>query len=189
MKRRLRLSLTIVGGALGFGVLAACATLSKEECAVVNWSDLGQRDGEAGYHPSRVERHAKACARADIAVDTQAYLAAHAMGIRQYCTAANGLSVGSRGERYRNSCPAELEAAFLRPYNAASEVRSAEFQVDNARARIESVTDQAFSVDLTPEQRLSLQNDLDDARADLKDAEFDLRRARLKLQRITREIL
>ncbi|MEM1364702.1 MAG: DUF2799 domain-containing protein, partial [Pseudomonadota bacterium] len=97
MNRHLRHGLTLAAGVCCLGILAACQTISEEECAVANWSDLGQRDGQAGYPASRIERHAKACAKAGIAVDSQAYLASHSVGIRSYCTPSNGLSVGRSG--------------------------------------------------------------------------------------------
>ncbi|MEN0088805.1 MAG: DUF2799 domain-containing protein [Pseudomonadota bacterium] len=184
MSSSVKHALTLSAAVCWLGILAACQTISKEECAVANWSDLGQRDGQAGYPASRIERHAKACAKAGIAVDSQSYLAARSVGIRSYCTPANGLSVGRSGASYRNSCPADLEPGFLRTYNAASKLRRAERSVESARRRVDSVTDRAFGTDLTPEQRLNLQRELNDARADLRNAEFDLRRAEIEYQQV-----
>ncbi|MEO0496592.1 MAG: DUF2799 domain-containing protein [Pseudomonadota bacterium] len=155
---------------------------------MVDWSDLGQRDGQAGYPAARIERHAKACAKAGIAVDQPAYLAARSVGIRSFCTPANGLSLGRAGGRYRNSCPAELEPDFLRTYNVARNLHDARNALESARNRVDAITDRAFISDLTPEARSVLESDLIDARSDLRDAEFDLRLARLKYQRISGEI-
>ena len=49
-------------------VLASCQSMSKEECAVADWSVIGEQDGAAGYNPQdRFARHVKACAKAGIA--------------------------------------------------------------------------------------------------------------------------
>jgi hypothetical protein len=165
-------------------VLASCQTISKEECAVTNWRDLGVRDGQQGFPATRIERHSSACAKAGITVDTTAYLGGRDIGIRSYCTPANGLQVGRSGSNYRNSCPAELEPAFLRSYLAASQLRRAENRLRDAQRRVQTLTDRAFSNELTPEQRRELQLDVREARTDVRQRELDVRDAQTQYNRV-----
>jgi hypothetical protein len=40
----------------------------------------------------------------------------HAAGVNQFCSAANGFTVGASGRKYNNICPAAVEAVFLPEY-------------------------------------------------------------------------
>lgn len=149
-------------------ILQSCQTLSKDECAVADWQDLGIKDGRAGHPTSRLEKHTKACLKADIAPDRAAYFAGHNIGIAEFCTPQNGLSFGLRGGYYANSCPANLEPAFINNYRAAFNLKQANDRVARAEATIERVTNQAFNKDLSDEQRTNLRLELAEARLNLK---------------------
>lgn len=43
-------------------------------------------------------------------------LAKHMEGLREYCLATNGYSIGASGKVYGKNCPADLEKAFLKEY-------------------------------------------------------------------------
>lgn len=86
-------------------LLSGCATLSKEECMVGDWQTIGYNDGVAGYHSERLASHAKACAKASIAPDYQAWERGRQLGLKQYCTASNAYNLGRRGRKLNNVCP------------------------------------------------------------------------------------
>ena len=175
MKNWIQISATVLLGLF----LAGCQTLSKDECLVTNSADLGQKDGFAGYNKSRIERHTKACAKAGITPDQTAYFTGYDVGIRQFCTPQNGLRFGRSGGNYENSCPADLHSGFSRPYLAAKSLFSAERALSSAEARVERLTDRAFSPEVGPEERASIRSELGDARREMDRARFDVRRARL----------
>lgn len=160
---------------LGGFILQSCQTLSKEECAVADWQDLGIKDGRAGYPTSRLERHTKACLKADIAPDRAAYFTGHSTGITEFCTPQNGLSFGLRGGYYANSCPANLEPGFIKNYRVAFNLKQANDRVRSTEATIDRVTNQAFDKNQTDEQR-------SDLRAQLLQARLDLQRYQLEQQ-------
>ena len=89
--------------------LSGCATLSVEECQVANWYDIGYRDGVAGKSWSELAAHSKACAKAHIVPDQNAWEQGRQAGLKQYCTTDNAYRVGLAGKAFRGSeCPAHL---------------------------------------------------------------------------------
>lgn len=86
-------------------LLAGCATLSKQECMVGDWQAIGYNDGVAGYASERLAAHAKACAKANIAPDYQAWERGRTLGLTQYCTINNAYNVGRRGQQLNTVCP------------------------------------------------------------------------------------
>ena len=97
-------------------LLSGCATLSKQECMIGDWQAIGYNDGVAGYHSDRLASHTKACAKASIAPDYQAWARGRQLGLQQYCTANNAYNVGRRGNRLNNVCPI-TSASALRQAN------------------------------------------------------------------------
>ena len=94
------------------GLLAACVSLSKEECLNANWRTIGYSDGAAGRTADYIARHQQACARVDVTPDLDEWLAGREEGLPRYCTPANAYSVGRRGSSVSPVCP-EADAAFL----------------------------------------------------------------------------
>lgn len=95
-------------------VLAACASLSEEQCRAGDWRDIGFADGAQGRAPAYVERHQKACAKAGVAPDVQAWLAGRQQGLARYCTPAKAYEIGRGGRDIAPWCsPAQL--AQMRP--------------------------------------------------------------------------
>ena len=99
------LTLPLVGSAL---ILASCATLSKEQCMVGDWQAIGYSDGVAGYYADRLSLHAKACAKAGVAPDYQAWERGRQQGLKQYCSADNAFALGRLGQPLNSVCPAEV---------------------------------------------------------------------------------
>lgn len=66
--------------------LAGCATLSKDQCLMGDWYDIGIQDGAEGYSPSRLAQHQEACAEFRVRPDRGAYQAGWDRGIGEYCT-------------------------------------------------------------------------------------------------------
>jgi hypothetical protein len=108
----MKLSRTIF--CLGVALLAAgCATMDKSECREADWRTIGLEDGAAGRTVSYIGNHRKACAEHGVSPDLAAYRRGHAIGVRQFCSPANGFSQGRAGRGYTGVCPADLEGGFL----------------------------------------------------------------------------
>ena len=100
--RPLIVGLSIFGSSY---LLAGCATLSKQECRIGDWQAIGYNDGVAGYHSDRLASHTKACAKASIAPDYQAWERGRKLGLQQYCTVNNAYNIGRRGRPLNTVCP------------------------------------------------------------------------------------
>lgn len=138
--------------------LAGCAaTMSKDECRNVDWRTIGYEDGVAGHSGERIGDHRRACAEHGVTPDLAAYRAGRAEGLREFCRPHNGYRAGVNGAAYYDSCPAELELAFLAAYEEGRELYVRSRRVTDADeaiayrrreiARLEGrITDRAFTV-------------------------------------------
>jgi hypothetical protein len=98
-------------------VVAGCASVSKEDCLVTDWYEIGRMDGRQGKPRTVLQGRAKACLEHGIHADRQAYYAGHDQGLRYYCTEQNGFELGQKGRPYNSVCPLQLEANFRTGYN------------------------------------------------------------------------
>jgi hypothetical protein len=117
-------------------VLAGCATLSKEECRMVDWRTVGYEDGVAGRTGDRIGQHRKACADHGVRPDLDAYQAGRAEGLREYCQARNGYRVGLSGAGYGGPCPADLAPGFMAAYDAGRQLYVRRYRVEHADERL-----------------------------------------------------
>jgi len=193
----------ILGGAGVAGValmLGSCATMSEDQCRAGDWGGVGFADGAAGYTADRIQEHAKACAKHQIAPDFAVYSAAREDGLRRYCTPESGFSAGRRGASYARVCPAELEGDFLPAYEdgrvthaAESALESARSSVDGYARRLEELDDKLRAKQeelrqegLTDEQREQIRNRIQEVRQERRDRERDWRRAQDELREAER---
>ena len=130
-------------------LLASCATLEKDECAVANWYELGRADGEKGRNVTRASSYREDCAKFGIPIDDNNYRAGWDLGIRQYCTPENGFDRGINGRFANNSCPAELAAQFEQPYALGREIYDLDKNVEVAQLKIDDLND-ALDADKIP---------------------------------------
>lgn len=164
-------------------LLGACASMSEKECLSANWTDQGYRDGRDGQPLTRLEDHREACAKVGVIPDTQRYRAGRDIGIREYCTPANGIEEGRRGRPYRNACPINLERDFLANYDLGYGVYQAEQRVDSLDRDIQR-TQRTLDKEKSEAKRRELRHELrrldsrlSEARRDLRDEAHRLRRA------------
>ncbi len=61
-------------------VLAACTSMSAEECQMADWYTVGYEDGARGYSTTAISRHRKACAKHGVSPKFDRYTAGHAKG-------------------------------------------------------------------------------------------------------------
>jgi len=72
---------------------------------VGDWQTIGYNDGVAGYHSDRLASHTKACAKASVTPNYQAWEHGRKLGLQQYCTISNAYNIGRRGRQLNNVCP------------------------------------------------------------------------------------
>jgi len=174
-------------------VLASCQTMSKEECAVADWSVIGEQDGAAGYNPQdRFARHVKACAKAGIAANQTVWYQGYQQGLPRYCTPLNGLSVGSQGKSYGNVCPANLEAGFREGYELGRVYYGKKREISSLEARIRSlehsIRDDEKLLAAGTEDRRTVERRIDNNHRDIRDMERDIGRQQAELRRIEEDM-
>jgi hypothetical protein len=138
MRRVLRLSFA-VGGLL----LAGCATISQEACLQGDWAGVGFKDGEAGHPQSRLDDHAKACAKSGVTPDPVPYFTARAQGLRLYCTPDRGFREGRLGKSYAGVCPEPAARGFLAAFADGQLIHAAEERLSQAESDLASADQRA----------------------------------------------
>lgn len=201
-----RLTLAALGVS-GLALLSGCATMNESQCRVGDWGGQGYRDGTEGYPSSRLDDHAKACAKHGVSPNINAYMAAREDGLRSYCTWENGFRSGRAGGSYHGVCSPAEERAFMPAYQDGRQlyqveqaVSSAESALNSAIRRVESREDKLDAKHrelrqsgLSDEERRHIRNrirevegELQDARRDVRRAEDDLRYAEVELRAVRR---
>ncbi len=97
-------------------LLAGCAAVSKEDCLLTDWFEIGRMDGMQGKPRTVFPNRAKPCLEHGISADRQAYYRGHDAGLRYYCTEQRGFELGRQGLAYRSVCPIDLEQGFRTGY-------------------------------------------------------------------------
>ncbi len=192
----MKLLIAAAVAATGVVLLSGCATMNQDQCLVGDWGGQGWRDGAAGHQVSRLDDHAKACAKYGVAPNMSAYLSAREDGLRTYCTWENGFRQGRQGGSYGGVCSPAEEASFLPAYQdgrqiyaAEQAVASIESALNSAISRIESREDKLEAKQrelrqegLTDEQRERIRERIREVRGELQDARRDARRAEEELR-------
>lgn len=169
MKNRVFVLVTIL--LLPF-VLAACATMSKEECVAADWRVVGETDGANGQDPQRrFADHTKSCQKAGIVPNQSLWYQGFQQGLTRYCTPLNGLNAGQSGKPYNNVCPVDLSTGFLQGYS----IGKAEY---NQRSKVQSVQNRIDAVE----------REIDEVRAKLAKGQIDEQVGKTLLRRSEREI-
>lgn len=132
--RRLSLSLPIFGSIF---LLSGCATLSKQECLIGDWQAIGYNDGVSGYQSDRLASHAKACAKASVTPDYQAWERGRQLGLEQYCLTDNAYNLGRRGHKLNNVCPAAITSTLQQANQRGLEYYALESQLDKDQHLLE----------------------------------------------------
>ena len=166
--------------AVCLGLLGGCATIPEEQCAKVDWYELGVQDGRAGYPADRLLQHRDACAGVKVVPDEKRYLQGRPVGLAEYCRLDNAQREGLAGRPYADVC----DAAFKRIYQAAYEVSSLKRRIksnlDEVSRKENELRDQKIS-DSKRNQLRSEIRELDRRRESLRD---DLFTAERELERI-----
>ncbi len=94
-------------------LLAACASLTQEQCETGDWSSIGYNDGVEGRSESYINQHRDACGEYGITPDVNAWLAGREQGLKQYCTRPNAYQLGRSGDELNPVCRTDVDALKL----------------------------------------------------------------------------
>jgi hypothetical protein len=185
-------ALTIAGG-----LLVGCTTMSKDQCLAGAWGEKGYADGAAGYPMSRLDDHAKACAKYQVAPNPSAYGSAREDGLRSYCTFERGWTEGRSGNTYYGVCRPQEEHVFMTAYRdglrlhavedafetARSTLNSAEARIENREDKLEAKERELRGEGLTEQERERVRDRIREVRGEIRDARRNARDARDALDR------
>lgn len=128
---------------LAVSILAACASLTEEQCLEGNWFGIGQRDGIRGASFSRLKDHVKACSEVGIVPNQSLWEEGRRDGLQRYCTPASAYQIGRRGRPINNVCSTAqynaMQAAFSHGqhyYELTREIEDLEIRIRELRGDI-----------------------------------------------------
>jgi hypothetical protein len=119
MSKHLALSLLLLTA-----LLAGCESMSESECKVADWGRVGLNDGAHGEPERKLADYTEDCGKTGVVPNAQAYRQGWDVGIKRFCTAANGWREGLLGHANKAQvCAAQPGVeAFTRYLNAGLQV-------------------------------------------------------------------
>lgn len=154
--------------------LYGCATLSTEECQRGDWQSIGQADGAAGMSLNRIDEHTRACKKAGVYPDIQAYKAGRVVGLSRFCTYENGVSEGSSNRTYNRVCTDVTdvaEAEFLDGYEFGQSIYGLNQRIAEIDRNINDTRELLYAKKPDDKERYQLESilsGLENQRADLR---------------------
>ncbi len=150
-----------------FLLLAACATLSENECRAGDWYAIGKEDGAEGRRDNFILQHAKACNEFGIRPNKTEWLKGRAAGLPLYCTPGKAFDVGRRGRHLSPVCPASQLATLERANQRGLRVNRIEQEIREIESDIRAINSEIASLPPGDPQRASLAADRSFLRLDL----------------------
>ena len=123
-------------------VLAACTSMSAEECQMADWYTVGYEDGARGYSTTAISRHRKACAKHGVSPKFDRYTAGHAKGVPLFCVPRQGFTIASKGHPYPDLCPAQRYPEFDEAYNIGLRVNDIQLEINAMQAEHDNLADE-----------------------------------------------
>lgn len=155
-------------------VLAACTSMSPDECRIADWNRTGYTDGAAGEdQQSSLAAYATDCAEAGVRPDTVAYRAGWDAGIATYCTAATGWREGVEGRTWKeDACRGQRgDSAFSQALKDGLKVNKTNREIQSMDTKIQDL-EQKLQKTQKDNERRSLRDQiraLDRQQASLRD--------------------
>jgi len=128
------------------GQLAACSSISKDECLQGDWYSLGVNDGKAGELSSKFRYYQKDCADHGVVPDFKAYQQGHSQGLVFFCDFSHGEAWGRAGKDYNTACTGDLEPAFRQGFQQGQRWYKAKRAVDDIAAAIQDLQNRNFNL-------------------------------------------
>lgn len=169
--------------------LTACATISKEQCQLGDWYQVGLVDGQTGKQ-SMAADYNKDCAEHGVKVALEDYKSGRSEGLKTYCRYDNAVLVGERGEQYENVCPAELAPEFLSGYTPYYKVAKSRDSYREARIRVAQIKESLKDESLSKEDAAELKANYNIAKeeAEQEQERLDTHEYELAMHKLDREL-
>ena len=126
--------------------LAACASLSEDECKAGDWYAVGYEDGTNGREPDFLLNHAKACNQFGVAPVRARWEEGRQDGLPVYCRPARAWKEGAEGRRLRPVCPVEKLPALQRAHDRGERYRWINDEIDDAAREISQINRELASL-------------------------------------------
>lgn len=166
-------------------MLAACASLSQDQCQAGDWRAIGMEDGRQGRPLSRLSNHTEACSEYGIAVDQALYLDGREQGLLSYCRPEVAARESVDGRRYYNVCEGAAGQSFARVYAAGERIYQLEAELNSIGSEIDSVSRQLRQSGLSESEVASLLREIRFLERDRNSLRRDIRLAESRLSAIT----
>jgi flagellar motility protein MotE (MotC chaperone) len=129
--------------AMAAAVLATgCETMSEDQCRKADWFERGRIDGRNGEGEGFIDKHRRACAKANIAPDDRRWRQGWAEGVRSYCVPRVAWQRGLDGSSYHGACRDFDEAVWLRWYRLGEDAYKTRSKRDAKNREIEQLEEQ-----------------------------------------------
>lgn len=92
---------------------SSSTSVSKTNCASMDWFEYGRRDGSRGAPKEQIEQYKGICGSEFNSQSEILYVNGRNSGLVEYCTPQNGYEVGKMGGTYLYVCPSLVEPAFI----------------------------------------------------------------------------
>ena len=158
--------------------VAACASLTKNQCQQGNWFEIGQSDGAQGRPLSVFEDHVDACGEYKIRPNRRRYEDGRNFGLARYCTPLSGFKAGRNFQTYQNVCPPESRGEFIRGYELGGQFGQVEKQLISVKQDIDEIEGSLRKDKLKPDQKERLYKQVDRLREEKDRLESEIQRIR-----------
>lgn len=147
-------------------LLAACATLSEDQCRAGDWRAIGISDGSNGRGSDFIIQHAKACNKIGISPVRADWEAGRQEGLTLYCRPRRAYDEGARGRTLKNVCPLEnltrlerANARGLRWYRIGQDISEAKNEISRINTELSGLeaTDPSHSALIADRSSLRLE--------------------------------
>jgi hypothetical protein len=164
--------------------LAACATMTADECRQANWYDVGLRDGRDGRAAGRLQEHREACAEAQVKPDEARYAQGRQQGLRDYCLPDNAVTAGLAGSSYEGVCPGGSDGLFARNHRAAHAVYEAKRSIADLDSEVSRKEAELRNDKTSDKRRTELRSEIREIDRKRQVARDDLHTAERNLDRV-----
>lgn len=171
-------------------IISGCATISKEQCELGDWYQVGLADGQQGKENLAAD-YSKDCAEYKVSVDITKYNKGRNQGLTSYCSYENGALVGEQGAGYNKVCPSGLSAEFLAGYRPHFNVANTENKLREKRIEASRLEETAKSKDVDSETKSDAKANLKVVKQEINDLNDELStyEYELAIHKLDREIM
>lgn len=100
--------------------LSACETVEQQDwqtfCANDKWAEHGYFDATEGFSIKLAREYKERCGAQFSDKEMSLYQRGYIQGIQKFCTQEKGYELGKKNEPNPETCPAELQDAFVAGY-------------------------------------------------------------------------